>query len=1158
MKILKIMLGLVVLLIVIIGLLILALPKMISSTNGKEFVLQKVNQHAPGTLEVDVWSLGWGSGLRIEGLSFQDEQGRPVATVKEITFSKSLLALVKNWQDLGELRVMDPQFYVYQPDPAMPEPAKPEIADQSKPSVGKEIDTDSQKTTQPVVFPDMHAHLIVANGAVYTGTSEKDLKTVVQNIEVDVDVGGWKKPIRYDLSLAAGEAGEFSCRGEIDLGDVENFDADQIDMQMKMMIQTWQIEETLNLLSALTDVPQGSGMVSGIFELQGSQADGVDLSAELKMSDLQFSGGPFKEDHPSIPSAVFVAQGRFLENALSISNVTLRSNLMTAHASGEVGTGADGTIQLKSLVDLAEISRQFPSTLGLKDSLKLEDAELNIDAKLASMGHDYTVDSKVAIAEIVGSSEGKQLALDQPMTLTVRGAWGRDRTELEILELESPFMTVDGKGDMRQLNLTLASDLGEAWKMAKQFVDVEPWDVGGSLNADVNLHTDVQVQPDGTLGNLADMKILCHVSSDNLAVKKGDQRLIPAKPQSVKMSANVKLDESQTTVEILAPSLTYTTWLGGGEVKITRVVMPGDNEELPTVQGVACSGNLDLDVLQALLRELQALPANLSMGGRATWNVDAGVEGDVVRLGSLGLEVTGFQIQQDDKSMPEQDFRVTASGTLSPKTRNVAVSPVQVDMDAGAVIVEDLAIDDWNKIAETTHANIAADLDVTKLLTSLGNFVALPDGREVQGQIKVKGSVVGAAEKEQTVDLNATVAGLRMTDGDQELFHETDDISLVVKCASRPDNVVVHQLTLQSSPMRLNMKNGTYSKIGVREKLLAQGEIAFDLDAVTTYITALLGLDIMLTGKEERPFAFSSNWDTGEENGLFKNAYMDVGFHADTIRGFGFNVADLDVPLSMSGGVARVDVSGLVNEGQLTFRPTVDFNQGAGVITLPNNSNVLTSIQLTEELANELLAKIHPLFKGATGITGDLNMHMETFHWPVDAEEAAARAFKGQLDFSDLKLGASGLWFQLLKLMKIDEREMEIGDSNIAFDCHDERVHCSPFKIGLDGHEVVFEGSIGFDQTLDYYVKVPITESLAGTMGVGGNDYTNYLAGTTINVPIRGTASDPDISASVLTDVVADVAKQAAKKAAAGAVKDVVKDNIGEEAGKLLEGLFGR
>jgi len=124
--------------------------------------------------------------------------------------------------------------------------------------------------------------------------------------------------------------------------------------------------------------------------------------------------------------------------------------------------------------------------------------------------------------------------------------------------------------------------------------------------------------------------------------------------------------------------------------------------------------------------------------------------------------------------------------------------------------------------------------------------------------------------------------------------------------------------------------------------------------------------------------------------------------------------------------------------------------------------------------------------------------------------------------------------------VKVRARDMEIGDREVQFACENQRITCSPLKFKVSDHPVMVVGSMGLDQSLDYSAQLPVTREL-----VGGDAY-RYLEGTTIRVPIRGTATNPELHPNMLREATRDLLKQAAQKA------------IQEKAGKLMEGLFDR
>jgi hypothetical protein len=256
------------------------------------------------------------------------------------------------------------------------------------------------------------------------------------------------------------------------------------------------------------------------------------------------------------------------------------------------------------------------------------------------------------------------------------------------------------------------------------------------------------------------------------------------------------------------------------------------------------------------------------------------------------------------------------------------------------------------------------------------------------------------------------------------------------------------------------------------------------------------------------------------------------------MRGFGVQVADLGFPVTFTNGVGRTTVTGTVNRGALRAEPVVDLREAEREVVLHNPTNLMVGVELTDSMANELLGLIHPLFRTAAGLEGSLDLHMRHFLWPLDERRRDEAAFAGVMRFTGLKMGASGLSGTLLSVMKVRERQLDVGDREIRFVCERGRVACSPMRFEVDGQEVVISGSMGLDGTLDYVAQIPLSESL-----VGASVY-KHVEGVVVRLPVRGTATQPDLGVHVLEEAVADALGQAAQKA------------IGREAGKLLDSLF--
>ncbi len=227
-----------------------------------------------------------------------------------------------------------------------------------------------------------------------------------------------------------------------------------------------------------------------------------------------------------------------------------------------------------------------------------------------------------------------------------------------------------------------------------------------------------------------------------------------------------------------------------------------------------------------------------------------------------------------------------------------------------------------------------------------------------------------------------------------------------------------------------------------------------------------------------------------------------------------------------------------MNRGRMTLKPAIDFTVDPPMISIPENTVILTDVGLSEEMSKDLLAQVHPIFKGAAVSQGTVDLTMQNFSWPLDTAARKDAAFTGSLTFNNVKLQASGLLAPLLTIMKANEREITLSNQPMQFVGENDRVRCSPLEIKTKEHSLILSGSIGLNQSLDYIAQVPVTRQM-----VGGEVY-KYLEGTFITVPIGGTVSKPSISKDLVQRAIKDLIKQAGKK------------QITDQAGKLLQKLF--
>lgn len=124
----------------------------------------------------------------------------------------------------------------------------------------------------------------------------------------------------------------------------------------------------------------------------------------------------------------------------------------------------------------------------------------------------------------------------------------------------------------------------------------------------------------------------------------------------------------------------------------------------------------------------------------------------------------------------------------------------------------------------------------------------------------------------------------------------------------------------------------------------------------------------------------------------------------------------------------------------------------------------------------------------------------------------------------------------LLNMMGISERKLSLVDQDIAFEAKDGRIALSPMTLEAEGHQLKMHGTVGFDNTLDFIARIPVTEKMVG------KDAYQFLQGTSIKVPIRGTASKPRIDETAFQQATGDLMQQFLRKNLEKGAQDLLKN----------------
>ncbi len=103
-------------LVALLLLLVAASPALVSTSYGKNASLRMLASFYDGKVEVENLSVGWFSGVRIDGLRVQDPAGRPLLECAKIDLDKPLIKWLYSWKNFGNVTINSPSIFLPQPE----------------------------------------------------------------------------------------------------------------------------------------------------------------------------------------------------------------------------------------------------------------------------------------------------------------------------------------------------------------------------------------------------------------------------------------------------------------------------------------------------------------------------------------------------------------------------------------------------------------------------------------------------------------------------------------------------------------------------------------------------------------------------------------------------------------------------------------------------------------------------------------------------------------------------------------------------------------------------------------------------------------------------------------------------------------------------------
>jgi hypothetical protein len=1092
------------------------LPSILSSHWGQKQVLGSLNQRIPGKLQVKGWSLSWFSALSLEKVVYEDIELGIRARLAQVKTDRGLFKLLTSPANIGLVQITEPLVTV---DLAV--------------KTTRPFDRSSKAPEQPHApktqkIPPVTGHLKIINGSLRTIHPEKGEKIVVKGLNADLVAQGLDQPIQYQLLMKSGDGtGHASGQGSFHLATDDPANLNALRADANLDFDNWELSDLFALAAQGPNYPAGKGRLNFRLTLKGKLSEGIELKSNVAIPELQLWGGPFKSDRPKIENfSVDLNAVKRLKD-LNIKQLRIGSSIATASVKGLLADVTQNQFDGTFKVDLAEVFNQFPDTLNLQKGTRISDGELALTAKVDTHGDVTRFNANARIDRLKGTSGGKRLSWDQPVTATAKGEQRPKGLWLENFSVRAPFFKGDGQGDFNNMRLTLAADLQAGLRELKKFIQIKEWSGSGNLQAKIQMQKASETSHTATLA----------LTVDDFALTRNQRQVAPRQNIRADLKTNFRIGQTSRKNQISRTNIIFASLFGNGRLKTDAIHFnrPGG---LPDIKNLTFDGDFDLKRLTTLLNNLDLLPRDIRLAGKSHLSTQASLANDKLALAETTVDTQKLVFQEGSKAIREDRLTVKTKGQIHLKNRSVHLAPVTIDSQAGRIQIADLTLADWADLQKDVKATATTDLNLTKAARGYGAFLNLPPKMVVAGNAKFNLNMDFSGPKTQFLKLNGDIAPLKISSPDLPAISEKKiTITADVKRNAATNLLSLDKLQLVSNMLSLAAA-GSLNQSPGKNALDLKGTLTPDFGLLANLMGKQSGKKISIAGKAERPFQLKMASKTSIWADPLQKINFNGTFFVQSLKMYGMDIAPGDIGVNVTNGVARINIDAAANEGRLTLQPTLDMRRKPYVLKIPENSDIAKNVNISNKLTSDLLASVHPIFKGASVSIGSLGLASNHFNLPLDEKYTKAIDITGRLNLNEVAMDASPLLATILKFAGIKESTVDLGNVDIEFQARNGRVASSPVNISAGDFTMMLQGSMGFDKTLDYLAKIPVTRKLVGRKAY------KYLQGVTIDVPIGGTVGKPRID------------ERAVEKVTSGLVKQALQQTLEKQATDLLQKLF--
>jgi hypothetical protein len=1120
-------------------------PAIVAKTQLRNRFARQALADVRGTVDVGSASLSWLSPVELRDVVIKDEAGRTLVHVGKITSTKTLLTLARNQAEPGEFTIEKPAITV--------------VCDKHttnfETAFAKYLEdtTPPKPTRTPVTLKVTGGTLTITHAATNTSTT-------IEDISASATIPAKREePIAVIATAATGK-----LKAEVSLGESNT---------AKISCEGFRLETIAPLLEHAEPGFKLTGTVGGALQAQWGKRDkqlhatvvGTANANKFSLSAPWLNGEPLALDFVQLPLNVELA-GR----SVRVREFDLRCDVGTLSVAGTFDPDEDAEklltragLNIHANVELAKLGNKLKTVLKLKEGTEFQEGKLEV--KLASKATDTDTiwEGKINTTAIKAKRGATQLVWDEPLQLDFAGKYKKGALPtFEKLVCTSDFIAVNARLTNDTLQAAANVYLHKLGTHLSEFIELGGYTLSGEATATLIARRDPQ---NSFIANgMVELKDFAFLDQN----KKG-------------------LNEPALTLQLTATGKLPDT--GAVQLTTAKVVLSAKGDELHlalrepvTDLRKLTSGAVEVNVTGELSRwknrasAFAAIP-NYEMSGTLLAQGIAKFGDEKITIDRLTLAVTRIRFHGAGVTIDEPTMNAVGDLTFTRKDQRATITKLQLNsapltVTSGTLTLESLA----NK-----EVAVSGDGQCTADLNRLGKTVRLYTNPN--GPTAFHGRGVGPlrfrAQGDTTTfggTLDVTNFGYGLKDN-YTWFEPNLKLEVDGAYTGKTDAVTFSTAKAERPGLALSA-NGSLASITTTQAVDFKGTVRYDWARLTPLARDLVGGNFTATGNGERAFTLNGQLNpanaqvasapptpepktggpitlkaptpggapspkavTPSEPSLFVALNGDAAIGWQTIKAYGFDLESGELKGTMKRGVITVaPLSANFGGGRISLTPTLKMDRTPGEVSLAKGT-IIDRAKLTPQATASALGYALPAIANAGQAEGEISANIDDNRIVFGKMDQST--LKGNLVIHKATVGLNPLASQLATLLGAKATSMTlVNDSTVPVQVANGRVYHQNFAMRISGTTFVTNGSVGFDDTLDLVVDVPLPKDLP--LLKNNPLLLKAVAGKVVKVPVKGTLTKPTLEPKAFENAVVTLAREGAR--------DVGKDVLEGELKKLF------